>query len=134
MKWIAIFLLTTTFVFSQNLDQHRWNNRVVVISADQSNERLLEAQLQALMTHRKGLKDRKLVFYVSINNTCKFYNLKDKPVLVSCNEPPRGFQFLLYGLDGNEKFKSRDLVSSDELFALIDKMPMRRQEMKLKKN
>ena len=43
--------------------------------------------------------------------------------------PGAGSQVLLIGKDGGVKLRSTEPVSTDELFALIDSMPMRRREM-----
>lgn len=44
------------------------------------------------------------------------------------------FMVVLVGKDGGEKFRSREPVKSAQLFAVIDQMPMRKQEIKLKPN
>jgi len=43
------------------------------------------------------------------------------------------FQVLLIGKDGGVKLRSREPVSVNDLFGLIDSMPMRQQEMESKK-
>ena len=45
---------------------------------------------------------------------------------VSC----ASFRVVLIGKDGSPKLSSNDLVSFDKLSALIDAMPMRKQEIK----
>ncbi len=44
---------------------------------------------------------------------------------------PGGFRVVLVGKDGGVKLDRDRVVTSDELFALIDAMPMRRYEMQL---
>lgn len=44
---------------------------------------------------------------------------------------PNLFMVVLVGKDGGEKFRSTKPVSTDQLFGIIDQMPMRKQEMKL---
>jgi hypothetical protein len=41
-----------------------------------------------------------------------------------------GFEILLIGKDGTVKLRSDKPVSSEDLFALIDSMPMRKREMR----
>lgn len=43
---------------------------------------------------------------------------------------PSGFLLVLVGKDGGVKLTSRSVVSRERLFALIDAMPMRRDEMR----
>jgi hypothetical protein len=40
-----------------------------------------------------------------------------------------GFEVLLIGKDGGVKLRQQEPVGTDVLFAVIDAMPMRRQEM-----
>ena len=40
------------------------------------------------------------------------------------------FTFVLIGLDGGEKMRSTKVVSLEQLFGLIDSMPMRQWELK----
>ena len=40
------------------------------------------------------------------------------------------FTVILVGKDGGEKYRAERVVDPDELFALIDMMPMRRREMR----
>ena len=40
------------------------------------------------------------------------------------------FTFILVGKDGSEKMRSDTVVTRDELYAIIDAMPMRRGEMR----
>ena len=42
------------------------------------------------------------------------------------------FTVILVGKDGGEKYRAERVVDPDELFALIDTMPMRRREMRKK--
>jgi hypothetical protein len=43
---------------------------------------------------------------------------------------PEGFTVILVGLDGGEKFRAGSVVDPDRLDELIDRMPMRRREMR----
>jgi hypothetical protein len=42
------------------------------------------------------------------------------------------FALLLIGKDGLEKLRSREVVSPETLFRLVDSMPMRQEEMRMK--
>ncbi|MBX2946781.1 MAG: DUF4174 domain-containing protein [Cyclobacteriaceae bacterium] len=44
------------------------------------------------------------------------------------------FTLILMGKDGGEKFRSYEPVTPHQLFAIIDQMPMRKQELKLRPN
>ena len=58
------------------------------------------------------------------------FRLRD---LVVTNRPGR-FQIELIGKDGNVAFSSREPITQRELFARIDAMPMRREEMRNQKD
>lgn len=55
------------------------------------------------------------------NNLRKRYRVDDKEFLI-----------ILIGKDGSEKLRSDTVVSPDKLYALIDAMPMRREETRKK--
>ena len=44
------------------------------------------------------------------------------------------FEVILIGLDGGVKLRKSELLSSEELFTVIDGMPMRRAEIRRSKN
>lgn len=48
----------------------------------------------------------------------------------SCDVPPDAFCLILVGKDGGEKLRRWEPVDLEEIFALIDAMPMRRREMR----
>jgi hypothetical protein len=41
-----------------------------------------------------------------------------------------GFEIFLIGMDGGVKLRSKTPISVEELYAVIDAMPMRRREMR----
>ncbi len=51
-------------------------------------------------------------------------------VLVTILGQRPAFEAVLVGKDGGEKLRSADPIGPDRLFAIIDAMPMRRQEMR----
>jgi len=44
-------------------------------------------------------------------------------------DPDSGFEILLIGLDGGVKLRQDEVIDTETLFARIDAMPMRRQEL-----
>ncbi len=46
------------------------------------------------------------------------------------NVPDQGFSTLLIGKDDGVRMRSRQLAKTEDLFALIDDMPMRQREMR----
>lgn len=54
----------------------------------------------------------------------------DLPLREASQNLGKGFRVELIGLDGGVKYRSTSAVSPEELWALIDGMPMRRAELK----
>ncbi len=125
-------------LFSQVLDQHRWSDRVILLFAPSPEQTAYQRQRQLLDEARAGVADRDLVIYrlfedsgvdprgkslpeASVRSLRRIYQPSDD-----------GFTFILIGKDGTEKLRETALVSMEQLFGLIDRMPMRREEMRRK--
>jgi hypothetical protein len=117
-------------MWSQNLDSHLWNNRVILIMADEANAKLAEYQFNVLKAEKNKLKDRKIVIYKCASNSCVFYNDEAATKTIKKDLSIKGFETVLIGLDGGEKFKSKKLEKPSVFLDLIDTMPMRQQELK----
>ena len=93
-----------------NLGQYRWQNRIIVTSSsDESHPELI-----------------KLKEDIS-RNVCGFNNRNLKHLHVT--DPNENFKIILIGKDGGTKFEDTR-ASLSNLFQIIDRMPMRRYEMK----
>lgn len=117
-------------IWSQNLDKHLLKQRVIIISADKANLHKAEAQFKLLNKEHKKLTDRKLIVYKCIDNTCTFYDFLKAPKTIRIHKEILGFRVALLGLDGGEKFNSNQVENADVFCSLIDRMPMRRQELR----
>ena len=130
MKYLIIILLFSNSLWSQNTDEHKWNNRVLIIRGSKTDSILVEQQFKTFSKIQNQITDRKLVLYKCIENNCTFYDWKQKPRILKMEALQSSFEIILIGLDGYEKFKSSKLEESKVIFDLIDQMPMRRQEIK----
>lgn len=90
----------------------------------------LNKQLDLLKNRKKELLERDLIVFqyangklVDIDGNTESLNTKSVPY-----KDYNGL--LLIGKDGGVKLKKKFLVPPDEIFELIDSMPMRRTEMK----
>lgn len=133
--FVPLFILLACSLSAQDLEQHRWQNRLLVIIDNENPSIKRHKQLSTFEKKLNGLKERKLLIYqftskgykvgleqkewseVS-NNRCKF--LKKKAP----------FTLLLIGLDGGVKMEKRKVVALEQIFAFIDGMPMRRAELR----
>lgn len=135
MKYLFIFIFTFFFLntIGQNIKNHQWENRVLLIYSSDKNAPKLSKQLSILSQDKEGLAERKLVIYSFTKNTYrknfeknwkesnslfkKFVNKKDN------------FTVWLLGLDGGVKLKQQGIISTQKLFAIIDGMPIRKREL-----
>ncbi len=102
------------------LAAYRWNRRVVLLLASRPDDPALQAQQAALAPHVPGLAERDIVVIVSA----------DPALRRRLSVPAEGFAFLLLGKDGGVKLRSATPMAFGELAALVDAMPMRRDEMR----
>jgi hypothetical protein len=134
---IYIFL-TMMKSFSQDIDKHQWENRVLLVFSDDKNSIQLRKQIDVLSKERKGLEERKLKIYqFSENQFTTDFNTIWFSSEFNTKKYKRGsedFKVVLIGLDGGVKLKQTTVLSPEKLFAIIDGMPMRRQELKSKQN
>ncbi|WP_298339660.1 DUF4174 domain-containing protein [uncultured Algibacter sp.] len=133
MKYLVLVFLLSHTIWSQDIDKHLWENRVIVISADKYNETRATDQFNNLKTEKDKLIDRRLVVYKCVEDKCMYYDFKNDAKVVSVDKEITGFNVVLKGLDGGEKFNSDTVQKVNVFFNLIDKMPMRQQELRNRK-
>lgn len=121
---------------SDIMEQYLWQNRVLLIFTPGEETSAYITQKSLLAGHEDGLKDREMVIWELVRGervvvggatqphlaTPAFYKAYDVNAL--------DYAVILLGKDGTEKLRRATPVSSTDLFALIDAMPMRQKEMK----
>lgn len=119
------------------LSRHLWNDRVLLIFSEDDKSDNYIAQLNTLLNNKKDMAERKLVYYTISRSYYKYLN---NPAIES-DQPWKKyrksdtlFSVQLIGLDGGMKVHRNSVIMADELFAIIDGMPMRRSELRRKKN
>ena len=128
---ILIALLTNSIqVVSQNLDDFRWKNRIVLIMNPGPQNPLSDKQLKSFRLYKAEIKERDLLVF-EVNNTSVTDIFEAQRSLDPAEIPHRNYEgIILLGKDGGIKLKKPFYVPPSELFELIDSMPMRRAEMK----
>lgn len=133
----VIFVLAAQKLSAQMIDapewsQFRWKNRLLVVVADDPN--FIEEQLSVLNnTSKKGWKERKLKWILL---TSASYRIQDQDwshnskLYKKFADKDATNCTVLIGLDGSVKLKQTSKLTAQELFDLIDTMPMRMSEMK----
>ena len=126
--------MSSQITWGQDLDALRWKNRVILLMANEPESDRYAAQLRELNSDLDGLKERKIiVFRVEPERYGEGMQddnwLKRENKLADIGKSDLGFECILIGLDGGIKLRESTVVSLSDLFALIDRMPMRRREM-----
>ncbi|MBW1298660.1 DUF4174 domain-containing protein [Aquimarina litoralis] len=137
MKTILSFLLLLPLVsYTQDLKEHLWKDRLIIILADSYQHPKLIQQIKEFTNKTAALTDRKLIIYQVIPTSYyrgikKKNEIKDNTLYIKYN-PTTSFKILLIGLDGGRKLESTRVIPASQIFDQIDQMPMRMQEIKLK--
>lgn len=141
----TLLLFATIFAMSiktqsQDLSSHQWNDRLVLILTDDTNNNTFQNQIDELYSDKQGLKDRKLVIYTVLRNQFKRDDMTNRGWVLSDDlyskykESEESIEILLIGLDGGVKLRQSEFLSNEELFGRIDQMPMRRNEIQRREN
>jgi len=145
MKYIKlIFLLLIMSSYSENsvaqdFSTHKWENRLVLILTDNTDNEKYLNQVQELKNEPDGIKERKIVVYHITPEKFKT-GLSGEKWQKSETEYRRYKktdsqpEIILLGLDGGVKLRAEEFLSTQKLFETIDAMPMRMQEMRRNKN
>ena len=136
---IVLTLLISNMVAGQDLTKHQWTNRLILVMTQDTTEQIFQNQLAEFNGKDGQLTERKLLIYqvtpthhrLMPSNMTKWES--PSSIFSSYKETTEPFEIILSGLDGGVKFRSTTLTKLDTLFSLIDSMPMRRAEMRRKK-
>lgn len=126
-----------------NLNEHLWKNRIIIIKTLNNNSLKFKKQIKEFENQDEELAERKLVIYHLIKDNLflidyqtdskiSFSNTEHKKNKLLDN-PVNGFEIILIGLDGSVKIQRKEVVEINQLYSIIDAMPMRQIEMKNKR-
>lgn len=144
MKWLLLLLfsIVSLMTTSQTLEKHKWENRVLlVISNEKETNEYSSNQLQIINDSLEGYTERKLIVYTVLPDKYRLLDIttnqeanwiKNSKLYSTYNKYKKPFKVVLIGLDGGVKEERNAAISSEELFAIIDGMPMRRSELNRK--
>jgi len=127
-------LAMSSICAGQDLKKHQWQQRLLLIYANNKNTKQITKQLNILASQKEGLLARKLLIYQFVQKeySLGFDNLwtPSNKLPIAYKQKSDGFEVVLIGLDGSVKFRNTKTVSLSELFSIIDSMPMRQRELK----
>jgi hypothetical protein len=116
------------------LDRYGWQNRILLVFAPDADSALYHGQQEMLIVAERGLNERDMVIIFVIRDTV---STKGRPAAAvaavdlrdAYGVLPHEFRVVLIGKDGDVKLRQEEPISMADLFALIDAMPMRKQEI-----
>jgi len=125
---------------SMDLDQFKWKNRLLFIFAPQDDDLFFRA-LQSEISDQKGdVSERDLVVFKILETGPSYLEntqIDSRTAAAIRNRfaaPLGRFTCILVGKDGGVKLRQNVQTPLKDIFALIDAMPMRREEMRQKKS
>lgn len=103
----------------------KWVARPIVIFADSPADPRFTRQLEELEQEPEELEDRDVVILVDTDPGARS-ELRER-------FHPRDFSVLVLGKDGRVAYRKPDPITVREVIRLIDRMPLRRQELEAEK-
>jgi hypothetical protein len=142
MQMLIVGLLFISNLYGQELEGYKWKKRILIIETPDKTNVKYTSQINELVNLEKDLLDRKLVITEIVENKYKTTNYSleqndeewkklDGRGVLSRNKI-EDFKVILIGLDGNIKLEKREILRKEELFEIIDSMPMRISELRNK--
>jgi hypothetical protein len=116
------------------LSNYRWKNRLLLIFDSAKHSQQCISQIELLGALDGEFKERKLLVFLITNEGCRQLNKEEVTtekctILRTLKSDVAIFSVQLVGLDGGIKFSRNKPVTREELFVLIDAMPMRKNEI-----
>jgi hypothetical protein len=141
---VAFITLTVLMIddrkdaLSMDLTQFHWKNRLLFLFAPDGNNPLFRDLQSDILAQKAEVEDRDMLIFEVLERGPSRVNAA--PIARQMAESIRGrfaiprntFALILVGKDGGVKLKRNDQTSLAEVFALIDSMPMRKNEMRRK--
>ena len=123
-----------------NLDQFKWKNRLLFLFAPDGGNPIFQKFQNEIKLQTAEVEDRDLVVFEVLEKGPSRMNRTqlDRQVADSIrnrfNAPRHKFTLILIGKDGGTKMKRHAQTRLKEVFELIDSMPMRKNEMRQKRD
>ena len=131
----ALIILVGSVTAGSAMSEYRWKNRPLVVFAPSDSSPLLAEQRRIVANNRAGLGERDMVVIWVVGDSTSA-DLGSRPAAKAAALRARygvadgAFRAILVGKDGGQKLASSQPIEAGKLFATIDAMPMRRDEMR----
>lgn len=139
MRFMVLFIAALAIMMSVGplsaMSNYKWKHRPLLIFAESETNQALSEQRRIVATSRAGLAERDVVVIWVIGNKASS-ELGPAPLMSAADLRSRygvdvnAFRSVLVGKDGGVKLSSSEPLGTTRLFATIDAMPMRRDEMR----
>lgn len=135
---VAFSLFGGKDALSMELNQFQWKNRLLFLFAPEHSNSLFSDLQSEIVAQKNGVQDRDLVVFEIIESGPSFMNTTRLDVQMAAtlrkqfDVSPGRFTVILVGKDGGVKLKRHTRIKLNDIFALIDAMPMRQEEMRQK--
>ncbi len=119
-----------------DLGRYRWKNRVLLVFASSPDDEAAIEQRRKNDARESGFAERDLIQAFLYDTGDGTFGPEQVPPASAAETrqrldvPSDAFALLLIGKDGGVKFRSDRPVEPQQIFDLIDAMPMRQQEMR----
>ncbi len=117
----AVIALVHAEAVAEDLSDYLWKNRPIVVFADSPIDPNFIRQMELLEDFAEDLEERDVVVLTD--------TAPEAAGPLRRKLRPRGFMFVLLGKDGEVKLRKPFPWSVREISRVIDKMPLRQQEM-----
>jgi hypothetical protein len=118
------------------LEDYRWSNRVLLIIADDMTDSDYQKAIEILKKRRSEIEERDMItilitgqHLVGVDQAAAQV-MDTKAAMEFLGQGPAGCRTVLIGKDGGVKLDRAGSPDLEEIFALVDSMPMRRREMR----
>jgi hypothetical protein len=121
-----------------DLSQFQWKNRLLFLFAPNRSHSLFDVLQKSMATQQAEVADRDLVIFEILESGTSRMGTSDLDPQVAqslrdkFDVSPGRFALILVGKDGSVKLNRQEQTRLEDIFGLIDSMPMRREEMQQK--
>ena len=135
---LALLFMLPANTDAQSLNDYRWKSRLLLVFTPSPDDSLFNQQYCLLQEAKADLAERKLQLLLltpqATTTELPFLSAPaNKEYYQQFQVPANAFTVILIGLDGGEKRRiTNQVFQPQDLFATIDGMPMRRQEVQRK--
>ena len=135
---IAFLTLVAEGDDALDLNQYRWKNRLLFVFAPHNSHPSLIDLKNDLLAQEEEVLDRDLIVFEILENGPSYMgkdrlnNQMAEHIRQKFDSGRGRLTVVLVGKDGGVKMRRNGPIQLDEIFSLIDAMPMRREEMRQK--